>query len=57
MRNDKRIINMLMIIAQKVFDFEINESVAGNIGYTYDEILDNHVECAFIKLHRQIFQL
>ena len=36
MRNDKRIINMVMMIAFKVFEFEVDESVAGNISYTYD---------------------
>jgi len=36
MRNDRRIINMLMIIAYKVFEFEINESVLGKINYTYE---------------------
>ena len=52
MRNDRRIINMLMIIAQKVFEFEVNESVSGRLSYTYDQILDNTIECAYIKLHR-----
>lgn len=52
MRNDRRIINMLMIIAQKVFEFEVNESVSGRLSYSYDQILDNTIECAYIKLHR-----
>jgi hypothetical protein len=38
MRNDRRIINMLMIIAQKIFDFEIDSSITTppKINYTYD---------------------
>jgi hypothetical protein len=36
MRNDKRIINMLVIIAHKIFEFEIDESIKGKISYTYE---------------------
>lgn len=51
-RNDKRIINTLMIIASKVFEYEIEESYKQKIDYTFDDIMCNRVECAFARLHR-----
>ena len=54
-RNDKRIINTLMIIASKVFEYEIEESYKQKIDYTFDDIMCSRVECAFARLHRQIF--
>ena len=47
-RNDKRIVNTLMIIASKVFEYEIEESYKQKIDdYTFDDILSNRVECVF----------
>ena len=56
-RNDKRIINNLMVIASKVFEHEVDESSRSHnkLGYTFDDILHNRMESAFSKLHRQIF--
>jgi len=56
-RNDKRIINNLMIIASKVFEHEVDESSRSHnkLGYTFDDIMHNRMESTFSKLHRQIF--
>jgi len=56
-RNDNRILNTLMIIGIKVFEYELNESTSSNskIDYTLEDILENRIECVFLKIHRLVF--
>ena len=57
-RNDNRILNTLMIIGLKVFEYELDESTSSTskIDYTLDDILENRIECVFLKIHRLVFQ-
>lgn len=56
-RNDRRILNTLMMIASKVFEFELAASTAAErkIEYTFDDIMYNRVEPVFIKIQRLIY--
>jgi hypothetical protein len=57
-RNDRRILNSLMMIATKVFEYELVASTAveSKIDYTFDDILYNKVEPAFCRIQRLIYQ-
>ena len=57
-RNDRRIITNLMVIADKVFQYELAEatSTSPKLDYSLDDMLQNRVECAFLRIHRLIFQ-
>ena len=52
MKNDRRIVNMLIIIASKVFEFEIDQSSHDKLSYSFEDIIENREESAFVKLHR-----
>lgn len=49
-----------MVIGVKVFEYELAESSSSpnssKIDYTLDDILHNRAECAFVKIHRLVFQ-
>ena len=57
-RNDRRILNTLMMIASRVFEYELSASTAveSKIDYTFDDIMYNRVEPVFIKIQRLIYQ-
>lgn len=55
-RNDRRIINNIMVIICKVFEFEIQDHQGSTrIDYSIDDILHNRVDCAFQRIHRLVF--
>jgi len=57
MRNDRRILNNLMMIGVKVFEFELNESTAAEpkIEYSIPDLLSHKEESCFQKIHRLVF--
>lgn len=57
-RNDRRVVSTLMNIAIKVFEYELLEatSTVSKIGYELDSILALEAECAFMRIHRLVFQ-
>jgi hypothetical protein len=63
-RNDRRILNTLMVIGIKVFDYELSAKSAPDTGqkkpeYDIEDILtsdpNDRVECAFVRIHRLVF--
>lgn len=54
-RNDRRIINNLMTIGIKVFDYELKQSTDPSPQYPLESILNNRVETVFQKIHKMIF--
>lgn len=56
-RNDRRSINNIMMIASKVFEKELEESMIKKpkTEVTFEDILYHHQECGFERLFRIIF--
>ena len=56
-RNDRRIMSLIMMISVKVLSFELSEFSSANsaLDYTLDDVLTNKVECSFMRLHRLVF--
>jgi len=56
-RNDRRIVSNLTVIAYKVFEFEINqdEGSGAKLEYSLDDILHNRVDCGYIRIQRLVF--
>ena len=56
-RNDRRVVSTLMNIAIKVFEYELDAtSTGGKINYDLDAIMTLQAECAFVRIHRLVFQ-
>lgn len=56
-RNDHRIINCLMVIGIRVFEFELEEACAAspNMDYDLDAILSPLAGCTFAKIYRLVY--
>lgn len=57
-KNNTRIINNIVVIAQKVFEFECKTAPlkgVSRIGFTLEDILQNSVEPVYTRLHRLVF--
>mmetsp|Transcript_22744 Transcript_22744/g.35022 ORF Transcript_22744/g.35022 Transcript_22744/m.35022 type:complete len:233 (-) Transcript_22744:2421-3119(-) len=57
-RNDRRIVNILMVIGIKTFEWEVNESVmpSPTIDYDLTEIISCQEETVFARVFRLAFQ-
>ena len=56
-RNDRRIVSNLVVIASKVLEFEISqdETPQTKLDYTFEDILHNRVDCGYMRIHRLVF--
>jgi hypothetical protein len=57
-RNDRRSLNTIMMVTTKIFEFEVQESSKNTSeirDYTLNDILNNSIECVYLRLHRLIF--
>ena len=64
-RNDRRVISTLVDIGVKVFEYELQEAtklslqdpkVPSELDYDLDAIMTMQAECAFVRIHRLVFQ-